>query len=273
MKTLFFIALFSISASFAESATQSKLLTSDQLKTLEEQVDKELESSKLDDKKKLIANLLAGREFYQYRFYDKSKKYYESAIKIDVAENKTEAYINLMALAVVLKDKNSLQKAFDQATLYFQKNPAYKSEDVQYYLNSIENYLTGKNKNEVRGFFGQFSSEANLVELVKSKQYKEVLTKLNPEALGAEGSMNLETIIFDSVNVALNKKNVKSLYCTPQYKKYPKAYTYSILICGLLTDYLEKSKFDPARLKRAESYFNEMDKEKSYLLEVVKEIK
>lgn len=273
MKTLFLITFFACSAGFANAAIQSKILTSEQLKTLEEQVDTELQSAKHDDRKKLIASLLAGREFYQYRFFDKSKKYYESAIKLNVADDKTEAYINLMAIAVVLKDKKSLQKAYDQAIVYYQNNPSYKSQEVQYYLNSIDNYLTGKDTNPVKGFLGQFSSEANLVELVKNKQYEEVLSKLNPEALGTEGNMNLETIIYDSVNVALNKKNVKELHCLPQFKKYPKAYTYSVLICGLLNDYLANSKFNPERLKRAESYFNEMDKEKSYLLEVVKEIK
>lgn len=272
MKTLFLSFLFICATGTAHSATQSKLITQKELKAIEEQVDRELLSSNIDNKKKLIANLLAGREFYQYRFFDKSKKYYLSATNIDTSENKTEAYINLMAIALISKDKKELKNSYNEATKYFNNNPNYNSEDIKYYLTSIESYLSGKNTNAVTGFYGQFVKEENLVDLVKAKKYAEALSMLNPEKIG-EGDITIEVIIYDSLNVALNKKNVKTLFCEKEFKKYPNAYTYSTLTCGLLSDYLKKSKFDPERLKRAESYFAEMDSEKSYLLEVVKEIK
>lgn len=273
MKTLFLSFIFICSIGAVHSSTQSKLITKEQLNSLEEQVDRELQSGKLDNKKKLIANLLAGREFYQYRFFDKSKKYYQAATTLDTNENKSEAYINLIAIALVSKDKKEIQKAYAEADKYFKANASYHSEDIKYYLSAIDSYLTGKNPGAVKGYYGQFVGEANLIELVKSKQYAEALTKLNPAALGTEGDMNQETIIYDSLNVVQNKKNVKGLLCLPQYKKYPNAYTYSTLICGLLNDYLKTSKLDTTRLKRAEKYFAEENKDKAYLLEVVKEIK
>lgn len=272
MKILFLSFLFICATGTAHSSTQSKLITPEQLKAIEEQVDRELSSSKIDNKKRLIANLLAGREFYQYRFFDKSKKYYQAAKSVDTNENKTEAYINLMAISLVSKDKKELKEAYDEAVKYFKENSKYNSDDIKYYMTSIESYLSGKNTNAVKGFYGQFVKEENLVDLVKAKKYAEAMSILNPEKIG-EGDITLEVIIYDTLNVALNKKNVKKLFCERELIKYPNAYSYSTLTCGLLSDYLKTSKFNSERLKRAESYFSEIDSGKSYLLEAVKGIK
>lgn len=273
MKSLVLSLFFICTAGHTQSELQSKLITPEQLKVIEEQVDNELQSSKLDNKKKLIANLLAGREFYQYRFFDKSKKYYQAAIDLNTDENKTEAYINLMAISIVEKDKTQLRAFYNQAVEYFKAHSNFHSEDIKYYLNSIDGYLTGKNTETVKGFYGQFNQESNLVELVKSKKYSEAMAMINPVSLKGNDNLNLEVIIYDSLNVVLNKKSVKKLNCTDEYKKYPNAYTYSTLICGLLNDYVVQSKFNPKRLKRAENYFSKDNIDKAYLLEVVKEIK
>lgn len=268
------LLLFSFVLSISTNIkAQSTVVTTKEVQAIEAQVDKELQSSKLDNKKKLIATSLAGREFYQYRFYDKSKKYYQAAIAIDTKENKSEAYINLVAIAFINKDKKEIQKAYDEAQKYFGQNKRFKSQEIGYYLTSIEGYLAGKNKTNIKGFYGRFVEDANLVDLIKNKKYSEALSVLNPEALDPNGMNSLDFISYDALNVNVNKKNVKSLYCTEEFKKYPEAYTYSILICGLLNDYLTNDKFDEHRLKRAEKYFAEMDSEKAYLLEVVKEIK
>lgn len=273
MKPVFLTLLSICLMSTAYSSTPSKILTSEQLKAIEEQVDRELKSEKLDDTKRLAANLLAGREFYQYRFFDKSKKYYEAAIALPVNGNKTEAYINLMAIAVTAKKKQELKVQYDLAQDYFKKNQNLNTDEVKYYLAAIESHLTGKSSSPVKGFYGPFAKESSLVELFKNKKYSDVLVAINPEALESDEQITLETIIYDSANVALNKKSVKKMYCMPEYKKYPNAYTYGVLLCGLLNDYVETSKFNAERLKRAETYFSKDNTDKAYLFEVVKEIK
>lgn len=273
MKSLFLSLFFICTAGHAHSGLQSKLITPEQLKIIEEQVDRELQSNKLDNKKKLIASLLAGREFYQYRFFNKSKKYYQQAIDLKTEDNKTEAYINLMAISIVEKNKSQLSDYYNKAVAYFKAHPSFHSEEIKYYLTSIDSYLTGKNSESVKGFYGQFNQESNLVDLVKSKKYSEAMAMINPASLKGNDNLNLEVIIYDTLNVALNKKAVKELNCTAEYKKYPDAYTYSTLICGLLNDYIDLSKFNSDRLKRAENYFSHDNTEKAYLLEVVKEIK
>lgn len=273
MKKLLILTLFLSASVVNDVKAQSKVVTPKEVQVIEEQIDKELKSSKLDNKKRLIATTLAGREFYQYRFFDKSKKYYQSAINIDTKENKSEAYINLIAIALVSKNKKDIQKYYESAQEYFRENKKFKSQEIGYYLSSIEGYLSGKNKENVKGFYGRFVEDANLADLVKNKKYTEALSVLNPESLDPNGMNSLEFITYDALNVNVNKKNVKSLYCSEMFKKYPDAYTYSSLICGLLNDYLTNNKFDNQRLKRAEKYFAEMDPDKAYLLEVVKEIK
>jgi hypothetical protein len=271
MKSLFFSFLLICTSGNAQSRIHSKLITQEQLEIIEKQIDSELQSKKLDRKKKLIANLLAGREFYQYRFFDKSKKYYQSAITIEIQENKSEAYINLMAIALLSKNKKELQQAYTQALDYYKKNPKYSTESIQYYLQAIQGHLTGKTKEAIKGFYGQFVSESILIELVKNKQYSEALSKLNPERMGGTENTNLETIIYDLLNVKINK--AKTLSCNDEYEKYPNAYTYSILVCGLLNDHIKDAKLDPEKLKRAEKYFSEEAQDKAYLLEVLKELK
>lgn len=270
----YYITLVLLSVFLATNVlSQSKVLSDKEVETIEEQVDKLLQSPQINNDKKLTAYTLAGREFYQYRFYDKAKKYYQAAIKVNTTASKTEAYINLVAIALVTKNKKELQNRFDETQNYFNKNKKLKTNEVSYYLDSIEDYLSGKNKNNIKGFYGRFVEDANLAELIKSKKYSDALSVLNPEGLDPKGMNSLEFISYDVLNVYVNKKNVKNLYCSNEFRKYPNAYTYSVLLCGLLNDYLTKSVFDESRMKRALNYFSEVDREKSYLLDVVKEIK
>lgn len=268
MKTFLFLLPMVLTTAFA--APQSKVISSKDLEKIETEVQSKLQSSLIDDKKKFFVNLLAGRELYQYRFYDKSKKYYQDAIKLNVKENKAEAYINLIAIALNGKDQAELKSGYEAAQKYFADNSKYKTQDIEYYLSAIEKRLSGKG--EVPGFYGYFAEESNLIELIKNKEFEKGLSVINPDALKqSQDSFNI--IAYDTLNVAVNKKNVKELYCAPEYKKYPNAYTYSIILCGLLSDYLKQGKFDEKKLARAQTYFKEENQEKKYLLEAVEGIK
>jgi len=264
---LTFTLLLSTSNVFA----QSKMISPKEIEAMEAEAQKQLKSRNLDNKTKLLAYLLAGREFYQYRYFDKSKKYYQEALKIDTKENKSEAYINLMAIALIEKDKNSLKDVHKSAEVYFKNNPSMYTKDMKYYMESISSYLSGKQNEDIKGFYAHFLDEENLVSLIKNKEYSKALSVLNPNSL--ENSDNSsEAVIYDALNVSVHKKNVKNLYCEKEFKQYPDAYTYTVLICGLLNDYLTTSKFDEKRMARAERYFAE-EKNRMYLLDMVKEIK
>lgn len=271
MKTSLLLTTIIFSLSTTAAFAQSKLISPKEIEAMEAEAQKQIQSRKLNNKTKLLAYLLAGREFFQYRYYDKAKKYYLEATKIETSENKSEAYINLMAIALIEKNKSSLQENYNSAQIYFNKNSSFYNKEMKYYMASIESYLSGKKNPDIKGFYAHFLNEENLTSLIKNKEYEKALSTLNPQAL-ENADNSAEAVIYDALNVSVHQKNVKNLYCEKEYKQYPDAYTYTVLICGLLDDYLKNSKFDPKRLARAEKYFAE-EKERMYLLDMVKEIK
>ncbi len=272
MKKLYFIVLICLVPHFAFSELKSKVLSDKELKMIEDRVQTELKGKNLDDKKKFFLNLRAGRDLYQFHYYDKAETYYRNAINSSVDENKSEAYINIIAIGINQENKDKVKKSFDEAREYFSHNPKYKTNDVDYYMKAIEAYLPGKNKapTELKGFYGRFAREENLENLLKDKEYAKAFSLINPEGL-KNSTSDFHIIVYDSLNVYLNKKNVHELYCDKQYKEYPKSFAASIVTCALLNDYLKDGKFNEAHLKRAQSYFA-ANKEKNYLFEMVKEI-
>ena len=274
MKHIIYLLLiffsFSTHSQTEPGKNQSQLISPKELEMIEIEVTQKLKSNQLDHSKKFLIYMLAGRELYQYRFYDKAKKYYQSALQLDVPDNKSESYINLMAISLVEGNNEELKKTYEEAKKYYSQNASYKGKDITYYLKTIESYLTGKGT--VEGYYGQFTEETNLINLIKNKEYLKALVSLNPKSL-KKSQNNFNIIVYDALNVSVNKKKVKELYCSDDLKKYPKAYTYSTLICGLLTDYISKSFFDEKRLKRARTYFTEENQDKKYLLDMVEELR
>lgn len=210
MKTL--ILLLPVLISVASAAPTSTIISQKDLETIEAEVQSKLNSSLVDDSKKFLINILAGRELYQYRFYDKSKQYYQNAINLNVKDNKAEAYINLMAIASFSGNKEELKNQYDASLKYFNSNRSYKTKEIEYYLSSVETSLTGKGK--VSGFYGFYSNESALIDAVKNKEFEKGLSMINPE--GLKGSQdNLNIVTYDALNVAVNKKKVKkSLLCS-----------------------------------------------------------
>ena len=122
----------------AHAENDSKIIDQKDLTAIEEKVQTELKSSTLSEDKKFLINIIAGRELYQYRFYDKAKTYYENALKINTAENKTEALVNLIAIAINKKDKEKVKMLYEEAQKYYAKNSAFKGSEIDYYLNTVE---------------------------------------------------------------------------------------------------------------------------------------
>jgi len=254
----------------------SKILTPQELKIIETKILGELKKSKLlDNKKKFFITLKAAREFYQYRYYEKAKVYYQQAINIDSDENKSEAYINLITIDILSKDKSKVKLSIEKAQKYYEQNPNFKTSEIAYFLKSIENYLPGKNevsKEIVNGFYGQFAHDENLINLLKEKKYDSAFSLINPSNL-KNSTNDFHIVVYDLLNVYINHKNVKELFCNKQYNEYPNSYAYSTLLCSLLNDYLQTGKFNLKRAKLADQYFNLENVEKKYLYDIAKEIK
>lgn len=275
-RTLFYSTLFStliLASAQAGEEPVSKILSKKDLKKIEERVQEELKGKNLSAEKKFFLNILAGREFYQYRFFDKSAQYYRNAIAMNVNENKSEAYINLVAIAIDKGDKEKVRALAGEMKTYFSAHPQFKTSDIDYYMNTLENYLPGtegKTPPKVEGFYGRFAQEENLINLIKAKQYEKAFSLLNPEAV-ARSTSDFNRTAFDALNVVLKKKNAGPLHCSKQYKEYPDSFAMSTIICSLLTDYLEKGKFDDKHVKTANLYFKE-NSEKQYMYDLVNEL-
>lgn len=263
--------LITIASQSIFAQDDSKIISPKELALIESRIQSELSSKKLSNDKKFLLNTVAGRELYQFRFYLRAQKYYEDALNIKSNENKTEPLVNLIAIAINLNDKALAETQYKKALDYFDKNKKYKTSEVDYYLKSIAAYLNNKEIKKVEGFYGAFAREENLINLIKNKEYLKAFSALNPEGV-KKSTNNFNIIVYDSLNTLINKNKVEELYCTKDYQLYPKAYTYSVILCGLLNDYKSTSQFSAEKMKRAESYFSTDNTEKMYLLEMVKEI-
>lgn len=275
MKNLkkFFLIPACVIIAYCAQATepQSKILSKKDFKAIEDRVESELKGKNLSNEKKFFLNLLAARELYQYRFFDKASHYYKNAIEMNVPENKTEAYINLMAIEISKGNKEKVRQLYSESKNYFSKNPQYKTADIDYYLKTIENYLPGnKNAPEVTGFYGRFAHEENLINLIKAKEYEKGLSLLNPDSI-AHSTSDFNITAYDVLNVLVHGQNVKELYCDKQYKQYPNSFAMSTILCSLLNDHLKVGKFSEKNLKTANLYFKE-NSEKNYMFEALKEI-
>lgn len=274
LKPLTTVLIFILSANPFSLFAESKILTEQDMKTIEDRVEKELADKKNDPTKKYFINIATAREAYQFRFFDKADHYYSNAIALNVKEDKTEAYINRIAIAIVSKDKKRISDTYNEAKNYFEKNKKLQTKEVTYYLTSIEQSLSSTDPGaaKIQGFYGMYTTDENFKNLLKSKQYEKAFSLLNPEGMKtSEDSLRITS--YDTLNVMLNKKNVKELHCNKEFKEFPDAYAYSTLICGLLNDYLKTGTFSANRMKRAETYFKEEAQEKKYLLDMVREIK
>lgn len=252
--------------------SQSKIVSASEFKMIEARIEKELANDKLSPSKKFILNMKAAAEAYQFRFYDKANKYYSNAIALKVDSDKSEAYINKIAIAVLSEEKRKIRDNLNEAISYFDENKKFKTSGVEYYLDSIKKSVSSEPSKDVSGFYGAYAREESLKNLLKDKQYQKAFSLYTEDGI-KKSNDSFNVVVYDSLNILLNKKSVKHLYCDKEYKENRYAYVYSVLICGLLNDYLETGKFAEKNMKKAERYFSKTDVKNHFLLDMVKDIK
>jgi len=250
-----------------------EIFSSKTIKQIESEVQKQMKAQSLTDEKRYYFYLLAGREFLSYNYLDYSQKYYDMALALKFKANHSEAYLKLLAIAV-LKKKN-IQKAFDSANTYFKDHPKDLTVEMKDYLNFIEySYLSKKTKelkdNVYKGFYGQYAGWKDVEEKIKSKSFIEALASLNPD--GLQKADIGSKVTYDLLNVVVNHERASGLLCEETYQKYPTAYSYSMMICGSLKKYLKEKKLSKNDLKALEDYFKDNHQEKNYLLIPLREL-
>ncbi len=267
-----FIYLFIFILPLVSFAQDSTILSNQELSKLESQYEKEIKDSKLAPDKKLIVTLIIARELYQYRFYDKALSYFDRAIEINSTQDKSEAYINRVTMALIKNDQSLISKYIEETQAYFTNNPKYYTAENKYYIDSVSAIYSPTKMEVPPHYYASYVIEAQIKVLMKLKKYPEALVKLN--ALEVASSKDNSLILsFDLLRFLTNAADKNKLLCKKQFDQYPKAYTYSSILCGLVIQKISAKKIASKDLKRAEIYFKEDNPSFSYLFDLFKEIK
>ncbi|OUR99622.1 hypothetical protein A9Q84_00965 [Halobacteriovorax marinus] len=266
---LILISLFSTNLIIASSPQE-----------IEQQIQSDLKKEKLSPRKQYYLYVLAGREFLYSSNIQLAKKYYTKARELKVYEDKSEVYINLISVAIRKNDTASIRKSVSNAKRYFAANPNYNKGSYSDYLNLVlktkifDSSIKEKDFSSLsKGFYNFEIRKVQFEELIKKKKYRMALAKLDPNGVSDAGVQY--EILYDLLRVLVLKKSIKSsqLLCAPRYKKFPDDYSYTMMICGSLHEYLKHSKVSNKSISQLEKYFSKRYSDKSYLLLALKELK
>lgn len=263
MKNLIFVVILS---SFVIPAWANSL--KNEVDALEKEFLAELSKKNVSQEVIFYHYLLAGRETFTLGADDYSKKYFLKAIEMKVNENKSEAYVDLIALAHRNKDFPEKKKLIQNLIKYYDKNPQYLNVQMKSYLNYLKN---DKLDHQLEPYFGHFNSINILENLIKNKSYLQAYLMLNLEGL-KDADIGIKTT-YDLLNCLVNKRKVKKYLCMDTYKKYPTAYSYSIKICGALEQYSREGKVSPTRIDDLKNFFNKNYQDKSFLAVALEDLK
>lgn len=212
--------------------------------------------------------LLAGRETLTLGADEYSKKYFTKALEMNVTANKTEAYVDLIALAHRNKNEAEKKKLIQDFSIYFEKNPQHLNPQMKSYLEYLK---SGRPDASLEPYFGYYTSMIDLENLIKKKSYLEAYLMMNPKGLkGAD--IGLKTT-YDLLNVLVNKKKTKKFLCMDTYKKFPNAFSYSVKICGAIEQYMKEGKVASTRIDDLKKYFEKNHQDKSFLLSALEDLK
>lgn len=272
MKLKSFLLSIHLLFSFALHAeTENKAMPQKTVEALEKSLTAEVKKRNPTKKELQVIYNLAGRELFYLGYLKKAEEYYQKSIAVDVEANKTEAYVNLMSIAFTEKNMEKLKDQREKAESYYKKHKKFRNTEVEMYLSSIDDVLNKKISPDKVSFFSEYVRKDSFENILKDKKYEEELMKYNVDKLL---ETDLSSIVdYDLLNVLHRQKNVKKLFCYEQYHKYSDSFAPSVIICGMLHDYLNGKKIKEESFTRLEKYFQEINGERKYLLPYLRELK
>ena len=109
-----------------------------------------------------------------------------------------------------------------------------------------------------------------IINKIERGQFREALLDFNPQGLT---DVDLPyKVVYDLLNVLVNKRKVKKIFCRDSYNKYPHSYSYTIKICGILIIFVSTGKIDQKKMHDLEQYFKDTQRDEKYLLTAIKEL-
>lgn len=256
-------------------AFAKRILPDDTITKLEGELKKQTELKSVSKERKFYLYVLAGREFLNYRYLDKSEEYYQKSIALSLPLDATEAYINLISIAIRKGNQSNIKNRVESAIDYFyRKNPSLLNPALRRHLDFlVVTFLNGGMQEQRKKvyndyIYGDYARMRQLENNIQKREYIKAYLALNPNGL-ENADIGLK-ITYDLLNVIVNRSIVKKLFCEKLYNKYPNDYSYPMKICRILKDYLKEGRVDQQHIVNLEEYFESNYKDKVYLLEAVK---
>jgi len=231
----------------------------------------EMKVSKPSKVSKFFFYNLAAREFYTYKFYKKSLEYYELAIAMDVKEDKTEAFINLMAIEHA-RDRKITQATFDRVMKHFKSSGKIKDGGIAHYMEFISNsFFSEKPTEEFQGFYGQFSKDKSIKKYITNKEYKKALSLINSQSIDSSDIVN--RVQYDLLrSLVLGKSKIK-LSCKDTLDKYPHSFSWSMGVCRTLVKY-QKGRTPSSRdVSKIKSSLEKQSESRLYFVKALEDLK
>jgi hypothetical protein len=238
---------------------------------IETDINNSLSVSTITPEKKYYIYLLAGRELYAYSEFELAKKYYVLALSSPVKINKTEAYINLIAIAKLTNHHDEMMQLISDTKTYLENNQSADNPHILSYLHVLEDGAASSNE-EASRYLGMYTVEEQLDNLMHKKKYVEALLMFNPKGLN-ESTTHDVLVTYDLLYTLVHKDSVRKLLCEPAYLKYPKSYSYSIKICGALVEYRDSKKISDKTINDLEQFFKGVFKNHRNLLEALVDLR
>ena len=153
------LSLLPLGQLFAADAKTDK-----EIAELEKYVLDELNKKNVSQETVFFHYLLAGRETYTLGLDQYSKKYFSKALEMKVQEDKTEAYVNLIAIAHREKNDVEKKKLIAEFESFLKANSRFAVPEMTNYLEFLK---TGKPGSMFQHYFGFYSSMNSLEDSIK----------------------------------------------------------------------------------------------------------
>ena len=266
------VAALVISLGTSQSAAASPFGNEADLKRIEKEYEALIKKEKPDAAHLFHLHLIAARELNAHGFKAKAREYYLKSMAVKTTEDKSEPAIELFHLSIqdFLKTGKPEQARKDLATAL---EVVTDSEKKDYLRNLASGILDGKVENNPlrKGMAGQAMLEAKLLSFVEKKRYAEAFSMLDRESTSKSDIQS--KITYDVLAVSVIGKKAAPLLCEETFKKYPKSYSYSMISCDMLLDYLATGSKNAAKLEKLREFFRTEKSSQKYLLSVLEDLK
>lgn len=228
-----------------------------------------LKANPNEDRKALVY-MLVGQELVFHGQDDKAREYYRKAIETKSDENKNRAYIDLIMLDYKRGDQSATLKGLDDLENYWKQFPKHQDESLAAYTNDLRKLINKEQPEQFQGFLATQAYQNHFHELMKAGDYLQALALVRVENI--ESSHIVMKVKVDLLYALTAGRMKRELFCEPTFRQYPKAYSYSVLLCSLLLDFQSRRPLAKETIKKLEQYFETEHQHERYLLDMVKRL-